>query len=466
MSDAATAPLPYKIARLRGMMFMEYAIRGVWLPLAARFLSASPEEGGLGFTDQQIGYTVGVALALGAIFSPLIAGPLADRRFATQKFMGVLLLIGGAIKIFTAYQTSFAAWMCLSILYAILFVPTMSLSNSLAMSHMDDPRRQFPGVRVWGTIAWIVVSWVFPMLWLQDNLTLQWLPPFFKGDDVPMKAGRMLDSVKVAGVLALIYGTYCWFCLPNTPPTKSDKSQRWLREFFTSLLSACRVFRKRSMFILLTSTFIVGSVHFLYFYQTSKFLKSIGLNDAYIMPAMSIGQFAEIGAMVALGLMLRRIGFRNVLLIGAGCYYLRYLVFANFESLPLWAIIASQALHGPCFACFYAAGFIYVDRMAPADVKHSAQTLFGLMCFGIGPLTAGQLNASLADWCTPKYERVATGPVSDILDKVSSVDVGALNYSQFWVSTAAISIVGFALLALLFKDETPEEVATGLVPAE
>lgn len=426
MSDTSPAPLPFKMARLRGMMFMEYAVRGVWLPLAARFLSASPAEGGLGFTDQQIGYTVGVALAMGAIFSPFVAGPLADRRFATQRFMAVLLISGGAIKLFTAFQTSFEWWFALSIVYAILFVPTMSLSNSLAMAHMDDPRRQFPGVRVWGTIAWIVVSWLFPMLWLQNNLELQWLPPFFSGDDVPMKAGRMLDSVKVAGVLAMIYGIYCWFCLPHTPPNRDVKS--------LALTSAFKVYRQSSMVILLVATFIVGTVHFLYFYQTSKFLKAIGLNDAYIMPAMSIGQFAEIGAMGILGLMLRRVGFRNVIILGAGCYVLRYLVFANFESLPLWAIVASQSLHGPCFACFYAAGFIYVDRMAPADIKHSAQTLFGLMCFGIGPLTAGQLNGSLAAWCTP--------------------DGGILDYSKFWYVAAAIGMAGLAVLLALFEDET------------
>lgn len=426
MSDSASVPLPFKMARLRGMMFMEYAVRGVWLPLAARFLSADPSEGGLGFSDSEIGYTVGVALALGAIFSPFVAGPLADRCFATQRFMAVLLICGGFIKLFTAYQSTFQWWFGLSIVYAILFVPTMSLSNSLAMAHMDDPKRQFPGVRVWGTIAWITVSWVFPMVWLQDNLELQWLPPFFSGDDVPMKAGRMLDSVKVAGVLAIIYGIYCWFCLPHTPPKQESKS--------LALTSAFKVYRQSSMMILLAATFIIGTVHFLYFYQTSKFLKAIGLNDAYIMPAMSIGQFAEIAAMAGLGLMLRRMGFRKVILFGAGCYVLRYLVFANFALLPIEVIVASQSLHGPCFACFYAAGFIYVDRMAPVDIRHSVQTLFGLMCFGIGPLTAGQLNGTLAAWCTP------TGQM--------------LDYERFWYATAAIGFVGLAVLVCLFHDQT------------
>ena len=222
--------------------------------------------------------------------------------------------------------------------------------------------------------------------------------------------------------------------MPHTPPKRESKR--------LALGSAFNVYRQTSMMILLVATFIIGTVHFLYFYQTSKFLKAIGLNDAYIMPAMSIGQFAEIGAMAVLGLLLRRFGFRKVIVLGAGCYVLRYLVFANFGTLPLSAIIASQALHGPCFACFYAAGFIYVDRMAPADVKHSAQTLFGLMVFGIGPLTAGQLNGSLAGWCTPEG--------------------GGLDYAKFWYIAAAIGTVGLAVLLATFRDETPADSTTEL----
>jgi MFS family permease len=431
MSDAATAPLPYKIARLRIMMFMEYASRGVWIPIAGKFLSAKKDQGGLEFTETEIGYTLGVALAVGALCSPFIAASLADRRFATQKVMAILLILGGTTQLVTGYQTSFTAWFGLSIVYAILFVPTMSLSNSLAMSHLDDPKQQYPGVRVWGTIGWIVVSWLFPMIWLQTDLKFRWLPPFFTGDDVPMIKAKMIDSVKVAGMIGITYGVFCWYLLPNTRPKKKAKS--------LALWSTIQIYRQRSMAILLVSTLIVGTVHTLYFIQASKFLPAIGLEDAYIAPAMSLGQFAEIGAMAVLGLLLRRIGFRNVMLIGAGCYVLRYLIFACHEWLPLSVIVASQALHGLCFACFYAAGFIYVDRMAPTDAKHSTQTIFGLMCFGIGPFAGGILTGALAKLCT-------------------SNDV--LNYSQFWLAAAAIGLAGFALLALQFRDESAADPAT------
>jgi nucleoside transporter len=428
MTLNADVGVSFKLTRLRLMMFFEYAVRGVWLPLASVFLSAKPADGGLGFTDTQVGYTVGLALAVGAILSPFIAGPLADRWFSTQKLMGLLLLLGGAVKLVTAYQTSYSAWLWLSILYAILFMPTMSLSNSLAMGHLEDPKRQFPGVRVWGTIAWIAVSWLFPMIWLKSNLEFQWLPPFFAGDDIEPAAGRMLDSVKVAGVLAIVYGVYCWTCLPDTPPRRDAKS--------LALTAAFRLYNKKSLMVLLVATLLVGTSHFLYFFQTGKFLKAIGLEKAYIMPAMSIGQFAEIGTMAALGLMMRRLGFRTVITLGALCYVARYLIFGMHESLSLPVIVASQALHGPCFACFYAAGFIYVDRMAPADVKHSAQTVFGLMCFGIGPLTAGQLNGMLARWSTPAG--------------------GVLDYQKFWFVAAGVAFTGLLTLLIGFRDQTDQ----------
>ena len=432
MSDTATAPLPFKMARLRGMMFLEYAVRGLWFPLAAKFLTAGVDEGGLGFSREQMSYTLGIALALGAITSPFVAGQVADRWFPTQRFMGILLILGGITKFATGYQTSFEAWLTLSILYAVLFMPTLGLSNSLALSHLPDAKRQFPGVRVWGTIGWIAVSWLFPMIWLKSNITFQWLPPFFTGDDVLKLAGRMLDSVKAAGILAIIYGLYSWFLLPHTPPKKTTKE--------LALGRALKVFSSGSMAILAMTTLIVSSVHFIYFLETPAFLGVAGLDGAYIMPVMSIGQFAEIGMMAVLGWLLKSQGFRRVLLIGAVCYAGRYLIFGLHEYLGLNAIIVAQALHGPCFACFYAAAFIYIDRMSPDDVRHSTQTLFALICFGIGPLASSQLNILLGALC-----------------EVGSGADAVMDYSKFWLITAAITLIGVGLLAALFEDESPSD---------
>ena len=433
-TDAAASSTPprFLLARLRAMMFLEYAVRGFWLPWAPVFLTANIDEGGLGFSEQQKSWTLGTALAIGAIASPFVAGQVADRWFATQRFMGVLLVLGGITKIVTGYQTSFEAWLGLSIVYAVLFMPTLGLSNSLAMSHLTDPKRQFPSIRVWGTIGWIAVLWLFPVLWLTSNVELQSLPPFFTGDRVPNAAGRMLDSVKVAGVVAVLYGVFSLCLLPHTPPKRGPAG--------FAFVGAIRVFSRGSLRVLAVATLAISIVHFVYFLQAAKFLRAIGLADAYITPAMSIGQFAEIGTMAALGLLLKRLGFRTILLTGAACYALRYLIFGLHEHLPIEVIVTSQALHGPCFACFYAGSFIYVDRLSPPDVRHSAQTLFALIAFGIGPLASSMLDGTLATTC-----------------RVSQLKDAPIDYSVYWLITGAIGLIGVGLMAAFFRDEAPAD---------
>ncbi|MDA7511023.1 MFS transporter [Verrucomicrobia bacterium] len=408
------------------MMFLQFAVYGLWLPLAARFLSAPTIEGGLGFSDAQIGYIIAVAGAVGAIASPFIAGQIADRFFSTERFLGSLLIISGILKFVTAYQTSFEAWVILSILYALFYMPTLALCNSLAMTNLQDPKLEFPGVRVWGTIAWIVVSWAFPMIWLQTDLQFQWLPPFFKGDVVPMAPGRMIDSFKISGVLSIAYGVFCWTLLPHSPPRK-DATEKW------AFAKAFGLVRHRSFAVLLAVALPISIVHFFYFMQTSKFLAFRGLSDAYIMPVMSIGQFAEIAVIALLGKALTRFGFRTVITFGALAYALRYYVFSTTDA-PLSLIIAAQALHGFCFAGFFAASFIYIDRLAPKDVRHSVQTVFMLVMFGLGPLIAGQLNGHLSERFTNA--------------------TGTLDYIQFWNTAALVALASAVLFALFFRDES------------
>ena len=422
---ASANALPHLRLRLGAMMFLQYAVYGLWLPIAARFLSANPAEGGLGFNDTQIGRIIAVAGALGAIFAPFIAGQIADRHFATERFLAVLMIAGGALKFITGFMTTYPAWLWLSISYAVLFMPTLALSNSLAMTHLADPKREFPAIRVWGTVSWIVVAWAFPMIWLQTNLHFQWLPPFFTGEALPRTPARMIDSVKVAGILSMLFGLYCWLVLPATPP-KRDAAQK------LAFARAFALVRYRSFAVFLLAALLISSVHFIYFMQTSKFLAKIGLADRYLMPAMSVGQFAEIAVMAVLGRMLARLGFRVVIPLGAFCYALRYAIFGTVQ-LPVEVMVISQALHGFCFACFFAGGFIYVDRIAPPDVRASAQTVIMMVLFGVGQLIGGWLNGFLSRRCT--------------------VD-GVLNYQSFWYTLAAIALVASLALLAMFRDES------------
>jgi nucleoside transporter len=419
-------------ARLSGMMFLQYAVWGIWLPILARYLQASPADGGLGFTAGQVGWILGLAGSVGAVSAPFIAGQLADRLFSAQKFLAVLLLLGGVVKIVTAYQTSFAAWLLLSVVYSVLYMPTLSLTNSIAFAHLKDPDRQFPAVRVWGTIGWIAASWAFPLFWLLSDVRLQALPPFYRGVEVADVTGRLVDSLIASGIVSILYAGYC-FALPHTPPRPDAVEPLAFRKAFGLL-------RHRSFAVLVVASLLISVIHQVYFMQTAPFFSSLGLQDSQIGPAMTIGQFAEIAVMVAAGWLLSRFGFRWVITLGAFAYFLRYLVFGSAAGLPVWLVVGSQALHGLCYACFFAAAFIYVERIADSDVRHSAQTVFGMTILGIGPVVAAPF-------------------VQYLEGRFGDPGGGFTDYSPLWYTTAAIGLLVAVLVAALFRDETQARAA-------
>ena len=168
------------------MMFLQYALWGAWLPVTARYLSASIEDGGLGFSGSDIGMILGLAGSIGAIAAPFIAGQFADRYFSTEKVLAFLVFTGGLVKWYTSTQTDYTSWLYLSILYSVLYMPTLALSNSVAFSHVDDAENSFPKIRVWGTIGWIAASWAFPMIWLNRIYHFNLCPHLLAGMKFPM----------------------------------------------------------------------------------------------------------------------------------------------------------------------------------------------------------------------------------------------------------------------------------------
>ncbi len=411
--------------RLCLMMFLQYAVWGVWMPILPEYL-----KHGLGFGAYQVGWIGASAAAIGAICAPFLGGQLADRYCATQKYLSVVLILGGVVNLILAEQTSFTAWLCLSIVYAILYMPTLGLTNSLAMSHLPDPKRQFALVRVWGTIGWIVAGYLFSMFWLKDNLQFQWQPPFFTGDDPSDSVARIADAFRASGVLSILYGVYCLF-LPDTPP-KPDAVKPF------AITQVIAVFTRPRMWVLLTVSVLIAATHKLYFLQTSNFLKeALDLKQSSILPAMAIGQFAEILVMAFLGRMIVGWGFKKVLILGSVCYCLRFLIFGSLW-LPSEVIIASQFLHGFCFACSFAAAFIYIDRIAPPDARHSVQTAFTLVMLGFGPILGGILHGELGGLFT--------------VEKV-------VNYTGIWYTAAAIAGLCTVILVFLFHEEPTETVS-------
>ena len=415
-----------KNSRLGTMMFLQYALWGAWLPVTARYLSAGVAEGGLGFSGSEIGMILGLAGSIGAVAAPFIAGQIADRYFSTERILAALVIIGGVVKWITAYQTDYSAWLVLSIIYSIVYMPTLALSNSITFAHMKDPDSDFPKIRVWGTIGWIAASWAFPMIWLQTDLNFQWMPPFIVGSEVANVTSRLADALIFSGVISVTYGLFC-FMLPNTPPKKDAVEKLAFKKAF-------ELFNQTSFTILVVASLTVSIIHQIYFLQTGPFLSSIGLKDSQIGPAMTVGQFAEIAAMAYLGFFLKRFGFRKVIFLGVLAYAARYAVFGTV-TFPIWIMVVSQAFHGICYAFFFAGAYIYVDKIADEDVRHSAQTVFGMIILGGGPVIGGWLSGYLQETFT---------------------QAGLFDYSPFWYTLSAVGFVTALFFVVMFREQVEE----------
>ena len=415
-----------KNSRLGTMMFLQYALWGAWLPVTARYLSAGVAEGGLGFSGSEIGMILGLAGSIGAVAAPFIAGQIADRYFSTERILAALVIIGGVVKWITAYQTDYSAWLVLSIIYSVVYMPTLALSNSITFAHMKDPDSDFPKIRVWGTIGWIAASWAFPMIWLQTDLNFQWMPPFIVGSEVANVTSRLADALIFSGVISVTYGLFC-FMLPNTPPKKDAVEKLAFKKAFA-------LFNQTSFTILVVASLTVSIIHQIYFLQTGPFLSSIGLKDSQIGPAMTVGQFAEIAAMAYLGFFLKRFGFRKVIFLGVLAYAARYAVFGTV-TFPIWIMVVSQAFHGICYAFFFAGAYIYVDKIADEDVRHSAQTVFGMIILGGGPVIGGWLSGYLQETFT---------------------QAGLFDYSPFWYTLSAVGFVTALFFGVMFREQVEE----------
>ena len=404
-------------------MFLQYALWGAWLPVIARYLSAKTSEGGLGFSGSEIGMILGLAGSIGAVAAPFIAGQIADRYFSTERILALLVTTGGVVKWITAYQTEYGAWLVLSIIYSVLYMPTLALTNSITFSHIDDQENDFPKIRIWGTIGWIVASWVFPMIWLQQGLHFQWMPPFIVGTEVPDVTNRLADALKFSGLISVSYGAFC-LLLPHTPPKRNAVEKLAIKKAF-------ELFGKSSFTVLVIASLAVSVIHQIYFLQTGPFLSHIGILDSQIGPAMTIGQFAEILTMAYLGFFLKRLGFHKVISIGVAAYCIRYAIFGT-GSFPVWIMVMSQAFHGFCYAFFFAAAYIYVDKLADQDVRHSAQTVFGIIILGGGPVIGGWLSGYLQNMYT--------------VDSVFS-------FSNFWYTMSVIGLVTMIFFFMLFQEQ-------------
>jgi nucleoside transporter len=371
-------------------MFLQYAVWGAWLPILYPFLL-----GHRGFSLDQVGMIL-AAGAVGAIFGPFIAGQIADRYFATERFLAVSHIIGAVLVWFLADVEKYEWFLLLSLVYGFVYSPTIALTNSLAFHHLTDRDKQFGPVRLWGTIGWIAVGigvghWLgihhTPADTSQDAIEAAW------------NAGRA-DAFKLSAIVGLLMGIYCLF-LPHTPPSKEAKESN-------ATFEAMGEIRRQPLVTLFLLAVPISIIHQFYFVHTSQFLSGIQSDTADKFAGainkvlgvggggiMTVGQMAEIAVLAIIPLLAKTISRKGLLAIGIVAYAARMALFAYAPS-SMALLMLGVALHGLCFGCFIFVAFMVVDEETSDDVKASAQNLFNLVIVGIGIIVGSWFATSVA----------------------------------------------------------------------
>jgi MFS family permease len=384
--------------RLCVMMFLEFFIWGAWYPLIFGYLPH------MGFNPEWQQPLILVTFNVAAITAMFFSTQFADRNFAAEKFLAFSQLVGGLamLGLFVVERgwktelagveidLSFVAFFLLLLVHSLFYVPTISITNSIAFAHLRDPQQEFGLVRVWGTIGWIAAAW--PMTFI----LIDWarVPafgslPFFEwvGSALGTSRGegelRLLTSYTfvIAGVASLVLALYS-LALPHTPPKPAEQSGEKL-----AWLEATRLLAKPFVLVLFIVTFVDAAVHQFYFVWVERYLTGPArIPPNWAMPVISISQVAEIFTMAFLGYVLKSLGWRFTMVIGILGHAGRFLVFALFPE-P-WVAASINVLHGICYAFFFATVYIFVDEFFPKDVRSSAQGLFNLLILGLGPMVA------------------------------------------------------------------------------
>ena len=342
--------------RLGLMMFLQYAIWGAWAPVLSEYLINT-----LGYTGTQVGLIYSL-LPLATIIAPFIGGQIADRYFPTQKVIAGMQLAGGLFLIIISTVTAFVPMMWLMFFYCVVYAPTLALTNSIAFINLENSEKDFGRIRVWGTIGWITAGWI-----LTGWRTVS------AGIEIPLLKG---DTLFLAGIFSLVMG-FMSFGLPHTPPRK-EGAKPWA--FFEAL----KMLRDKNFLIFVIISFVVATELQFYYILTAPFLTdSIGVTGSAVPAVMTIAQIAEIFVMaLLLPYFLPRFGMRTTLAIGILAWPIRYIIFVI--GAPSWLVISSLSLHGFCYVFFFTMAFIYVDRIAPKDIRASAQSLIAIALLGFG----------------------------------------------------------------------------------
>jgi nucleoside transporter len=389
--------MKFKIgSQLAFMMFVEYFIWGAWYVTMTSYMPAHLHSSGL-----QIGAAYS-ALAIATMISPFFVGLVADRFFPAQTIMGVLHLLGGALLFLVPAIKDNTVFYWAILLYSLLYMPTIALSNSVAFYQMNDPGKQFPWIRVFGTAGWIVAGIIIGQFSLEKTAT----------------------TFQIAAAASVLLG-FISFALPNTPP-KGRESQTPGTEAFV-------LFKNKPYLIFFIAAILVCIPLSFYYGFANNFLVELGMKNS--AAKMTLGQVSEGVFILAIPFLFNRIGVKNMLLMGMTAWILRYICFAygNLDG-GTWMLYAGIILHGVCYDFFFVTGYMYTEQKAGEKIKNAAQQLFTFATYGLGMF--------IGTWFSGFIDDVYARP-------------GGHDWKQIWLVPAYIAAAVLVYFILFFREKKP-----------
>ncbi|WP_448104504.1 nucleoside permease [Pedobacter panaciterrae] len=388
--------------RLSTIMFLEYFTWGSWYVTMGTYLFTNFK------TDAtQVGSSY-ANLSIAAIISPFFVGLIADRFFSAQKVLGLLHLMGAATLYAISKVEGFTGFWWLILLYTVLYMPTMALANSISFSQLKDPGKEFPAIRVFGTIGWIVAGLLIGFLGVESSSL----------------------TFRIAAASSFFLGIFSFF-LPNIPPSKKTTNS------LSSILGldAMILFKNWSFGVFFISSIAICIPLSFYYSFTNSFLNDIDVENT--AGKMTLGQVSEFFFMLAIPFLFRRLGVKKMLLIGIAAWILRYLLFAYGNVGPnMWMLYVGIILHGICYDFFFVTGQIYTDAKAGSAIKNAAQGLITFATYGVGML----IGSYVSGFITESYSTTVNGKTT-------------YQWQQVWLMPALIAGVVLLAFAILFRDK-------------
>jgi nucleoside transporter len=395
---------PVAIAQLSFMMLLQYFIWSSWYVSMNTYMKLN-----IGASDVQIGAAYS-ALAIATMISPIFVGMIADRYFAAQRLMGILHIAGGILLYAATLVSNPNIFYWVILVYSLLYMPTIALSNTIAFSQMSDPGKQFPWVRVFGTIGWIVAGFTLASLHAEKT-------PFI---------------FHMAAVASLVLGLFS-FTLPNTPPRASTGASA------SSAIGteAIVLFKNRPYLVFFIAAILVCIPLSFYYSFANLFLNDKGMEDA--AGKMIFGQASEAIFILAIPFLFNSIGVKKMIMIGMVAWILRYVFFAYGDTgANIWMLYAGIILHGICYDFFFVTGYMYTEKKAGEKIKNAAQGLFTFATYGLGMVIGSWISGFVAE---------------------NFSDNGAYNWTNIWFVPAGIAVFVLVYFILFFNEKKEIEQA-------